>query len=84
MDNVQFTNEWRPPRFEPQTPKMVSVLMKYSGGLIKNEKQATYVLIGFVVVLSAISLFLVFGGSGPQLPPQEEILRDTPNTPTSL
>ena len=42
-------------------PKMVQLVMKWSGA--KEQKQAEYVLLGFIVVAIGISLFLVFGGS---------------------
>ena len=45
------------------TPKIIQLVMKYSGGYIKDEKQASYVLIGFVVMAIIISIFLVSGGS---------------------
>lgn len=48
--------------FQSQTPKIVGWVIKSSGGYIKDERQANYVLIGFVVVVIVISLFLVFGG----------------------
>jgi len=46
------------------TPKIIQLTMKYSGGYIKNEKQASYVLIGFVAVAIIITLFLFFGSGG--------------------
>ena len=48
---------------ETTTPKMVKLVMKYSGGAIKEQKQAEYVLLAFVIVALIISGFLVFGGS---------------------
>lgn len=45
-------------------PKLIQLVIKYSGGLITNDKQATYVLIGFIVAATAISLSLIFGGRG--------------------
>ena len=48
--------------FLPGTPKIIQWVIKHSGGLIKDEKQASYVLIGFFVVAIIISLVLVFGG----------------------
>jgi len=48
--------------FQTQTPKIVQWVMRYSGGLVKDEKQASYVLIGFVVVAIIVSLFLMFDG----------------------
>ena len=61
--------------FFPETPKMVQWVIKYSGGLIKDERQANYVLIGFVVVIVVIVLFLIFGViSSPSTPPLNEII----------
>ena len=56
--------EFQRPRQSFQTPtqKIVELVIKYSGGAIKDEKQANYVLIGFVVIAIIISLFLFFGG----------------------
>jgi hypothetical protein len=42
-------------------PKLVQVVIKYSGGLVKNEKQASSVLVGLVLVATAVSFFLVLG-----------------------
>ncbi len=47
---------------EPTTPKMITLVMKYSGGMIKNHRQAEYVLLGLVILAIIISLFLFFGG----------------------
>jgi len=52
--------------FFPETPKIIQWVIKYSGGLIKDERQANYVLIGFVVVMIIISLVLVFSGNEKQ------------------
>ncbi|MBI3305990.1 hypothetical protein HYZ82_02535 [Candidatus Nomurabacteria bacterium] len=42
--------------FETPPPKIVEWVIKYSGGAIKDEKQANYVLIGFVAPLIKKSL----------------------------
>lgn len=34
---------------EYQTPKMVLWLLKHSGGLLKTQRQAAYVLFGFIL-----------------------------------
>ena len=59
-------NTWRAFKYYRETtiPKVVRWTMKLSGGLIKNEKQASYVLLGFVVVAIIISLFLFFAEEG--------------------
>ena len=46
----------------PDIPKIVQLVMKWSGGAIKEQKQAEYVLLGFIILAIIISLFLVFGG----------------------
>jgi len=53
----------RPYSSSSETPKIIRWVIKYSAGLIKDKKQAQYVLLGFVVVVIIISLFLFFGGS---------------------
>ena len=54
------------------TPKVIQWVIKYSGGLVKDKKQAQYVLLGFVVLVIIVSLFLIFGGSGEQNTPPVE------------
>ena len=48
---------------EPQTPKMVRLVIKYSGGLIKEERSAEYVLLGFAILFFSVSLYLFFRGN---------------------
>ncbi|OHA09367.1 MAG: hypothetical protein A3B37_02275 [Candidatus Sungbacteria bacterium RIFCSPLOWO2_01_FULL_59_16] len=57
---------WRAVRYyrDPQSPKVVQWVMRYSGGLIQSEKQANYVLLGLAAVAIITSLFLFFGNSG--------------------
>ena len=65
---VKF-EEYRAPRsYYPETPKIIQRVIKYSGGLVKDEKQANYVLIGFVAVAIVITLVLIFGGGGGSKP----------------
>jgi hypothetical protein len=67
---VEFQSEkWESPQVNSsETPKMIQWVIDYSGGLIKDEKQASYVLIGFVVIVIIIILFLFFGGGGSTMP----------------
>lgn len=62
-DDVKF-QEARVEYSRPETPKIIQWVMKYSGGLIKNEKQAQYALLGFIILIIIVSLFLIFGGTG--------------------
>jgi hypothetical protein len=55
------------PVFAPYgTSRMARMLMRASGGLIRSDRNASLVMIGFVVLASAISLYIVFvrGNSG--------------------
>ena len=75
---VKF-EEYRASRsYYPGTPKIIQWVIKYSGGLVKDEKQASYVLIGFVAVAIIIVLFLVFSGGGGKTeikaPPGQRII----------
>lgn len=47
--------------FQTPTPKIVEWVIKYSGGYVKDEQQASYALIGFVMLAIIVSLFLFFG-----------------------
>lgn len=59
---VEF-NEYRVPHsYYPETPKIVQWVIKYSGGYVKDEKQASYVLLGFVAVAVVVSLVLILSG----------------------
>ncbi len=58
--------------FFPGTPKIIQWTIKYSGGLVKDEKQASYVLIGFVAVAVIIALVLIFSFGGEQATPPVE------------
>ena len=54
---------WRAVKYyrESANPKIVQWVVRYSGGLVKGERQASYVLLGFVVLAFGVALFLVFG-----------------------
>lgn len=66
--------------FQRSTPKIVQWVIKYSGGLVKDEKQANYVLLGFVVVAVVISLFLFFSDGEKNTLPPKNIIDNTLNT----
>jgi len=66
--------------FLPGTPKVIQWMIKYSGGLIKNERQASYVIFGFVALAIIVSLFLFFGGDRKQ----ETLPEDFINQPQFL
>ena len=65
------TDNWKKnvPSLVDDTPKMVQLVMKLSGGAIKDQRQAEYVLLGIVGVFLLISFYLFFSGG-----PSEEII----------
>jgi len=67
--DVQFdTDKYRMPRYKAEPPKVVQWVMKYSGGLVKDARQASYVLLGLAAVAIIISLLLMFGLPGSSAP----------------
>jgi len=83
-NGVKFQNEKKQPArvFLPGTPKIIRWVIKYSGGLIKNERQANYVLIGFVVIAIVAALLLLSGGKEKPIKPGmpgTETFRDIPS-----
>lgn len=70
---VTFESEqWQPPTrsVQSRTPKIVQWIITYSGGYVKDEKQAAYVLIGFFI-LAIIFSFMLFGSLNQTTPPSQ-------------
>ncbi|MBI4099122.1 hypothetical protein HY442_01170 [Candidatus Parcubacteria bacterium] len=64
---------------ETAAPKMVRWVMRYSGGIIKSELHATYVLLAFVVLAVAASVTILVLGlrdtrTSRPLPPEWKII----------
>jgi len=82
LSKVEFEKtEWQQSNrsFNTDASKMIQWVIKYSGGGLKDEKQASYTLIGFVVVMIGVSLFLIFSGgdeSGAKIeaPPGQKVI----------
>lgn len=56
--------------FRSDTPGIVRWVISHSGGLVKNERDASYFLAAMALAAIIISLFLFFGGQGGDtLPP---------------
>ena len=67
MPEVEFKEEWRPQRFVPQKgwgEKMARWLVNHSGGLIKDETQASYVILGIVSLIVIVSIIIFWKGTG--------------------
>jgi len=63
---VKFKEYRVEPSYHPGTSKIIQWVMKYSGGYIKDERRASYVILGFVVLAMIVSLLLFFGGDSAQ------------------
>ena len=67
-DGITFDEDRKPQRAERvKPPKLTQMIIDYSGGYIQNQKQANYVLMGFIVAMVVLSFFL-FSGSGADIP----------------
>ena len=76
---MKFEENRAPRSYYPGTPKIIQWVFKYSGGLVKDEKQANYVLFGFVAMAVVIMLFLIFGGGGSKSQnPGKETFKNAP------
>ena len=75
---VEFEEYKAPRSYSPGTPKMIQWVIKYSGGLVKDKKQASYVLLGFAAVAIVISLFLIFGGDSDTSRTLQENFKNKP------
>jgi len=78
MEDIQYeTNPQLQSRLSQKNdlPKIIQWIIRYSGGRINNEKTATYVLLGFVVVivLIAVAYPIFFGPPHRQIPPDANI-----------
>lgn len=65
VSGIQFEQEtYQAPKFQskPEVQGMAATVMKYSGGAFKEQRQAEYVLLVFVAVAMAISIFLFTRG----------------------
>ena|SRR3989344_1526327 len=69
----------RPRSFQTPTPKIVRWVIKYSGGYVKDEHQANYVLIGFVAVAIIIVFVFLFSGSKGELTPEKQHFQTIPS-----
>lgn len=72
---VQF-QEYHVPRSSlEEKSKLVEWVISHSGGLVKNEKQASYTILGFFglsLVVTIILLSNAFGGPSMKLQPEEK------------
>ena len=67
--------------FNSENPKIVQWVIKYSGGYIKNEKQAQYVLLGLASLFLIISIFLLVNTFVAPSKPPAGYRGNTPDLP---
>jgi len=66
-NGVQFDIDNEPRAVvQTKTPAIVKLVIKLSGGLIKDSTQANYVLLGFVCIAVIFSFLLLPGVSEPR------------------
>ncbi len=63
-----------------ETPRMVKLVMKLSGGAIKEQRQAEYVLLGVAALAILVSLYLFFGGGSQAQPLPDDDALYTPRS----
>ena len=65
---MEFENESRIIHVRPvsETPKSISILLKYSGGIIKTEKQAKVVLLSVSVIIFYIGIRIWITNLAPE------------------
>lgn len=66
---AQYTNQ-------DDSPKIIRWITNYSGGFIKDEKQANYVIIAFIIVVMGVSIFLYISSRPNNSKPTPEALRE--------
>jgi len=65
---------------ETKTSKMVQAVMKYSKG---SQRQAEWILLGFVIITIGISLYLVFRSREDTRPPVTPLMIEQMKNPNS-
>lgn len=70
---VEFENQWEQMNKnfnQKKASKIVELTMRYSGGIIKNERQASYLILTISILITVISLFSIFADDRvPNIPP---------------
>lgn len=69
------SNQYKAIKFYEQTdaPKIVKLVMKYSGGVVKEQKTAEYVLFAFVIITMSVSVYLFFSGQNSSRPSPDQL-----------
>jgi hypothetical protein len=65
------SGQWQSPT-QPDfsgTPRIIQWVIRYSGGLVRNERQASFVVLGFVALAIIVFLITIFTGGSEVAPP---------------
>lgn len=67
---------------EPIPPKLVRFVMKRAGGAVKNERQAEYIILFFIILVFILAGYLCFQAFyRPTIPPYDQWILTPPGTP---
>lgn len=68
-DSLEEANSYKAVKFynETGTPKMIQLVMKLSGGKIKKQRTAEYILIALIILMFGLSIYFVFFKENPDL-----------------
>jgi hypothetical protein len=63
--------------FELQTPTILQLVVKYSHGLIRSEKQATYALIVLIIIVIPLVYYMWSSGASVRVREDARLLIET-------
>lgn len=61
------------PSLDDETPRIIKLVIKLSGGAIKEERQSEYVLLAFVLLAIGVSIYLLIGIKSSPKPTERSI-----------
>ncbi len=79
QENVQTQPPKKSIGQNSEMPKMARMVIRLSGGAIKEQKQAEYVLLGLALIFILISTFLFFSGGENNSAPSQEVMNKVMN-----
>lgn len=73
---VNFQDQTDKTYYHAKTPKIIGWIIRYSGGIIKNENQAAYAIMVFFLVSILLFLFSIFASFRNDIKPPSSDLID--------
>lgn len=79
---IELEDQWKRPGFatEQEVPKVLGLIMRLSGGLVKTREQASRVALVVVVVAVAVSIALLASTGGEET----DVAKEYQNVPQFL